>query len=137
MSSLTALRLVDGRQVLFWVAYLVIMLLLWMIFTVWIPRRQYIGHSAKARQNMHCIQLALERFAVDNNGNYPLTVDELITNGYIPCMPENPFSGRPMQALPEDAPYSPGDFYYLPVGRDGSNTPPVEKYELKAFFRSD
>ncbi|MCB1217320.1 type II secretion system protein [bacterium] len=70
------------------------------------------GHrEAEAQQNLHAIQLALERYAVDYGGAYPLwlsgggfadpaagdidphfVMDPLMAEGYMPQYPRNPFN---------------------------------------------
>ncbi|MCB1220405.1 MAG: type II secretion system protein [Planctomycetales bacterium] len=70
------------------------------------------GHrEAEAQQNLHAIQLALERYAVDYGGVYPLwlsgggiadpaageidphfAMDPLMAEGYMPQYPRNPFN---------------------------------------------
>ena len=68
------------------------------------------GIEANSKQNLHSIQLALERYAVDHEGPYPLWLsggsfvagtagqiderylaDPLITESYMPKYPRNPF----------------------------------------------
>lgn len=104
----------------FWLAYMSIGALAWLIFAVWVPGCQYEGKLALAKQNMHKIQLGLERFAVDSAGSvYPHQIDELIQAGYLEQMPENPFSGQPMRCVPLKGEHRRGDFSYLARGPDG------------------
>lgn len=44
--------------------------------------------------NTHGIQLALERYATDNAGLYPLTITPLRDEGYMPRLPDNPYARR-------------------------------------------
>jgi hypothetical protein len=84
--------------------------------------------GAEARQNLHLLQLALERFSVDSPGaSYPESTSLLIQQGYLSELPNNPFTGAPMQEYhPGEIP-PPGDFVYAPV-RDEQGD--VVGYEL-------
>ncbi|MBN2081809.1 hypothetical protein JW859_06310 [bacterium] len=63
-----------------------------------IPRVIYARDMTKCKQNLHAVQLALERFAVDSPGCvYPLRLEELSEQSYMPVMPTNPFTGQPMR----------------------------------------
>jgi hypothetical protein len=73
--------------------------------------------SAVVKANLHAIQLAVERFAVDNEGTYPPRAIDVLSAGYMDSFPLNPFRGMPMlehelfsASLPE-----PGDFVYWPI----------------------
>lgn len=67
------------------------------------PRLEYQRQVAAAKQNLHAIQLGLERFAVDSpNATYPLRVEELLSAGYLSALPPNPFTGQPMQPVQVD-----------------------------------
>jgi hypothetical protein len=74
---------------------------------------------ARSEQNLHAVQLALERFAVDAEGEYPYHVDELLAAGYLEQLPENPFTRQPMRCVETDnsaappPPGNPGDFTYV------------------------
>lgn len=135
MSAAALFGRTDKRQLWFWLIYLSIALVLWLIIGVWLPHQRHVRQVVQTRQNLHAIQLGLERYAVDNEaGNYPGTIDELIVCGYFSKLPENPFTREPMRALPPDAPDSPGDFRYIPLGDDGSSRAPVVRYELTTSF---
>jgi len=99
------------------------------------------------------VQLSVERFAVDTEGDYPYDVNELIQRGYLEQFPENPFAHRPMRAVSVDSPWPeesgemnprdlpqmpPGDFVYVrfceglaPTGGQGRR--PVDGYRLVLF----
>lgn len=77
-----------------------------------------------SKQNAHAIQLAVERYATDFDGTYPLSLNQIIGTGYLPEMPRNYFAGvlkrwptletpRPMRPLMLGE-YCPGDVLYLP-----------------------
>jgi hypothetical protein len=72
--------------------------------------------ASQAKQNLHAVQLAVERFAVDQaDGNYPLRASEVIAAGYLSVMPPNPYTGQPMQEYSVDTQLLPaGDFVYYP-----------------------
>lgn len=72
--------------------------------------RQELQRSAQA------IQLAVERFAVDNNGNYPTVIDALIIRGYMLDWPPNPFGPGKMHPIAADAAPVPGRFVYVTSG---------------------
>lgn len=80
--------------------------------------------TANSKANAHMIQLAVERYATDFEGTYPLSLNQIIGTGYLPEMPRNYFAGvlkrwptlespRPMRPLMLGE-YCPGDVLYLP-----------------------
>lgn len=80
--------------------------------------------TQNSKMNAHAIQLAVERYATDFNGTYPLSLNQIIGTGYLPEMPRNYFAGvlkrwptlespRPMRPLMLGE-YCPGDVLYLP-----------------------
>lgn len=70
-------------------------------------------------QNAHAIKLALERYATDHGGYYPIDIHELERQAYMPAFPENPFVRQKTQVLMQPAPLranaQPGNFTYIPV----------------------
>jgi hypothetical protein len=92
------------------------------------------SRAAECKQNLHAIQLAVERFAVDSeDGAYPLTVSSLKGTDYLPNFPSNPFTGQPMQEYSIDAAeIPPGDFVYYPrwAMPEGSSPNMVMGYTL-------
>jgi hypothetical protein len=53
------------------------------------------AREAGTKQNLHAIQLALERYGVDHNGTYPIDLAALIVKNYMPELPGNAFfNGR-------------------------------------------
>jgi hypothetical protein len=93
----------------------------WLVFFNWIPRAQYKRREAEAKQNLHSVQLALERFAVDApDGTYPLRIEQLISSGYMQELPPNPFSGEPMRAIQVDLrAYNGRGLFNVPGARHG------------------
>jgi hypothetical protein len=76
----------------------------------------YASKCAQVKQNLHAIQLALERYSVDNNGDYPSNIAQLKSGGYLPVLPKNPFTGKPMRCVRE-APHGEADgFVKAPAG---------------------
>lgn len=77
-------------------------------------RADNIETSGRAKQNLHTIQLALERAGADGGGGYPADFSYVQTEGYLPKLPANPYakSGVPMAAIPLGQ-HSPGDFNYI------------------------
>jgi hypothetical protein len=66
----------------------------------WIPKYQYQNKVAEAKLNLHAVQLALERFAVEQpDSTYPADIRELISTGFLTEFPPNPFTGQPMQPI--------------------------------------
>lgn len=135
MDLLSWLRNTDRRLVVYWVSYLSAGLLVWQIFAVWVPARQYQQRTALARQHLHAVQLALERFAVDSPaGNYPQDIHELAVAGYLPEFPTNPFTGEPMHPLSLEETSRAGDFRYHPNSGYGNDQGPPVSYELELFY---
>ena len=94
----------------------------------------------QSRQNIHAIQLAVERYAVDSGGEYPRNPEELIKRGYLRDFPLNAYSGllrqapglksqRSMRPL-RPGEYCPGDFLYLPITETYSGESSVGSYVL-------
>ena len=89
-----------------------------------IPQWQRKAYLSQSKQNLHAVQLALERWAVDSpGGNYPARLEVLAEEGYMPVMPENPFTRRPMEgrvyadwdyAAANPHKLGPGNFGYVP-----------------------
>lgn len=95
-------------------AFLSILLLAVLAMAVLTPnisRTRHKAGEAETKSNLHSIQLAVERYAVDHEGPYPLWIsggsytegnerpideryiaDPLITEGYMPKFPANPFN---------------------------------------------
>jgi len=86
---------------------------------------------AQVNENAHAVQLALERFAVDDpHCYYPISVQQAIAAGYLPELPVNPFTGHPVRFIERGAPHLPGDICYVPVcDEDGK----VIAYELYGY----
>lgn len=56
---------------------------------------------ANSKVNLHIIQLALERYAVDHDSRYPAVLAVLAEEGYLPELPANSYGPRPRQPMPE------------------------------------
>jgi hypothetical protein len=115
-----------GALLLFLVAAVVLTLLGALIINA-VNNVRFSGRVALCKQNLHAVQLAIERFSVDSSdGNYPARLDVLQAQGYLDTMPHNPFSGAPMRYVECDSapPAVPpglgiGDFAYIRLGPDG------------------
>lgn len=129
-----------GARLLFLIllpAVLLPALLVWQICSGYVFKQR----EMLCKQRLHEVQLALERFSIDeSDSRYPPSVDLLVGTSYLPEMPLNPFSGQPMRCviLGEDLqPLSQpgrGDFGYLPRrDPDGS----IGGYTLALFTRFD
>ncbi len=82
------------------------------------------ANEAEVKQNLHLIQLNIERYLIDRDGKYPDSLEQVIQAGYFDEFPENPFSYSPMREVnlsdnPED---KAGNFTYLPESTDGTIT---------------
>jgi hypothetical protein len=94
---------------------------------------------AEAKQNLHVIQLALERFAVDYDGVYPADFGLLASESYMPKNPDNPYAPKQggdenrMQPIPLGQPGQPGDFAYVTKVQNVGGQPKVVGYELYLY----
>ena len=119
----------------FWLVYWAVIGLLLFIFLYAVPQARYNRRAATVKQNLHSVQLALERFAVDaEDHGYPYNIDEVIAAGYLEALPLNPFSGKPMRVLENKAALSPGDFVYEPLWSPGARSTRPIGYSLHADF---
>lgn len=69
-----------------------------------------------AKQNAHTIQLALERYAVDNDWQYPASLQLLREQAYLHSLPENPYSRKRQREAMSEVPlggHAPGSVTYL------------------------
>lgn len=122
---------------LFFLLTVLPLLLLGLLLSRGLGAMQFKRKEAQCKQNLHAIQLAVERYAVDQqDSDYPADVNTLVGSSYLPQMPENPFTHLPMRVVPVDAqlealsPPERGDFGYLPhTERDGS----IAGYDLVLF----
>jgi hypothetical protein len=116
--------------------------------------------NEETAQSIHAIQLALERYAVDHGGLYPVTLEPVQQEGYLPAFPRNPYSKRQLKDLraqltgeqvsmlsqmqPLGADRLPvelreqlewaGNFVYLPrIELDGNGAYTARGYSLLAF----
>lgn len=132
-----------------WSLVLAAVVVIWYVAAVVvIPKVEYKSHKAQVKQNLHTVQLALERFAVDSPDNsYPLSLQELQVEGYMREFPSNPFAGRPMRGavyvwrsdltreenearIPRQAK---GDFVYIQRFYGESGSPRPVGYTLVAY----
>jgi hypothetical protein len=81
----------------------------------WVPRlRQEPAREKQTRENLHRLQVAMERYAVDDPFyGYPLSFETLLAKDGPAVVPTNPYTGRPMQEIKAGDPPRPGDFSYL------------------------
>lgn len=124
----------DKRQLVFWAVYLGLGVLFFLIFYVWIPQAKYRSKVMESKRNTHAVQLALERFSVDWEGDYPYDFAEVIAQGYVREPIINPFTGQPIKVVanPEDA--LSGDVVYIPIRSWDSSPGRPDAYELKVGF---
>jgi hypothetical protein len=92
----------------------------------------YKSNCAEVKNNLHAIQLALERYSSDNNGDYPLSIETICITGYLQELPLNPFTGEPMRCISDADTAQSGDFSYEPQRTDGTTA--ATAYTLRAWF---
>ncbi len=51
------------------------------------------------RRNIHTMTIAIERYALDHDRNYPSSIDDLF-NDYLVSMPVNPYTDEPTRIIP-------------------------------------
>jgi hypothetical protein len=88
--------------------------------------------EAEVKSNTHSIQIAIERYHVDN-GKYPDDAEQLISQGYMSVFPINPYTDVPMVDC--GFPGTPGNFMYIPIFDDEKVN--VTGYQLMGFGRND
>lgn len=119
----------NRRGLQFWFGVSIVGLGAYFLFGQFIPQLRYHALEAQAKENMHAVQLGLERMSVDDpESNYPYDINEIIRRGYLPEFPQNPFAHRPMRGVSIDEPargegtlldspelprLQPGDFVYV------------------------
>jgi len=64
--------------------------------------------------NMDHLLHHLHNYAIANDENFPLKLDRLVDEGYIPWLPANPFTGGPVEEVLPGQRHVPGGFTYLP-----------------------
>jgi hypothetical protein len=86
---------------------------------LWNPGCRIAGRAraAECKQNLHTIQLALERYQIDHDELFPAALGELLSLGYLPCLPANPYDRQPRGPMPEVpiGAYTPGGVTYIPL----------------------
>ena len=121
-------------QLVFWAVYLGSGLWLFLIFYVWMPQARYESSVMESKQNAHAVQLAIERFCVDWEGDYPYDFDEVIAQGYVTKPIINPFTGQPVKVVTNPADAAPGDVLYIPTYYGSSPLGRPDGYELQVSF---
>ena len=87
--------------------------------------------DAETKVNLQTIQIALERYAIDNSSTYPYSAAELIDAGIIAEFPLNAYTGEKMHSIQYDDTGNEGDFTYIPVEDDA-----IHGYYLIAYGRN-
>jgi hypothetical protein len=72
------------------------------------------ARSRLLAETVQDIQLAIERYAMDTDGVYPASVQQLITAGYIQSWPKNPIAKGYLNPQEPGEPWRPGGFIYIP-----------------------
>lgn len=128
------------------------------VLTVGAVMPYFIGHDCKAteaelKQNLHGIQLAVERYSIDHDGEYLSDITDVIGEGrYMDAFPANPYlkkgledarvntrspeweSMLQMQHVSLRSTNTPGSFAYIPITNiDETGSEKVVGYDLLAF----
>ena len=86
------------------------------IFIISVLGHPYDPLMSRAWENVRIMQIALERYSIDHDGNYPTDIEELLKLGYLKEFPVYYQSGsehRTMRNIPVDGSTgSWGDFSY-------------------------
>ena len=89
------------------------------LLIAWPREKHYHGRDATTKSNIHFMQIALERYAEEHAGFYPLDLNALVHEGFITQFPGNPFSDdKPIRNIPFCTPDSAGNFTYVPLIQD-------------------
>jgi len=86
--------------------------------------------EAELKQNLHSIQLTLERYGTDYFC-YPDNIEEVISSGYIEAFPGNPFNEQAPMKPVADGKFSMGDFVYVPGYPDDKGK--IMSYTIKVW----
>jgi hypothetical protein len=78
--------------------------------------------EAEVKMDLHAIQIAVERYGTDHEGQYPWEINDLIAENYLTSFPQNPFSAEPMKPIEFGASDFEGNFTYVPVIQSGEVT---------------
>lgn len=70
------------------------------------------------KNNLHSIQIAVERYAADNEGVYPSSIDDLGQGEYMPEFPNNPVTEEPMNEIGFGTEPFSGGYTYIPYTED-------------------
>lgn len=92
----------------------------------------YKAKEAEVKSAIHSIQIAIERYSVDN-AKYPESAEQLITDDYMHTFPINPYTDTPM--IECAFPGTPGNFMYVPIYDDEKVN--VTGYQLMGFGGND
>jgi type IV pilus assembly protein PilA len=89
------------------------------------------AREASVKANMHSFQLAIEDFAVQNTGTYPVAADAAAVKANMPSgtWPTNPFTG-----VADEAPLWAAD--PAAQGRYGANPVATTGYTIKGYGKS-
>jgi hypothetical protein len=87
----------------------------------------------ESKKNLHTIQEGLDLYAEGHNGEYPPSVDDLITEHVFDRFPQNPFTRAAMRNMPFHSEPFEGEFTYVPVSREGK----IVGYYLLLYGRKE
>ena len=88
------------------------------------------AREGSVKSNMHTVQLAVEDFAVQNDGTYPVAANDAAVKANCPggAYPENPFTGAASTVDWTGAPAS--------AGQLGFTTASTTQYVLRGYGKS-
>ncbi len=93
------------------------------------------AHERITKQNLHAIQLALERYEREDLArDYPVGLEALRTKALLTTFPRNPYSKQPMRQLQPADPPSAGDFCYLTLRPSEPNTTSTTRHGVDGFL---
>ena len=89
------------------------------------------AREGAVKGNMHVIQLAIEDFAVQNDGTYPVAANDAVVQGDLSggVYPENPFNNAPCTLAWAASPGTSGDLGMNPAAT-------VSGYTLEGYGKS-
>lgn len=75
------------------------------------------GHDIREKEveaNIHAIQVTIEKYAVENNGDYPEDISDVIGDDLMVEFPNNPMTERNMEPVDFGSENHEGNFTYIP-----------------------
>jgi prepilin-type N-terminal cleavage/methylation domain-containing protein len=109
---------------------IIVVIIVGILAAIAIPN--FISMQDRAREgivqsNMHTLQLAVEDFAKQNDGTYPVVADSSVVIALLPggAPPNNPFTGAASEIIWGAQPTHPGDIGYA--------VPALNQYDISGY----